>query len=52
MIQQIVFFILKFRVTISKINENLVSTTNRYMERNVDIFANDFMLGKKVNIQL
>ena len=52
MIQQIMYVILKFRVTISKNNENLISTTNRCLERYVDIFANDFMFGKKVNNNL
>ena len=52
MIQQIMYVILKFRVTISKNNENLISTTDRYLERYVDIFANDFMFGKKVNNNL
>ena len=52
MIQQIMYVILKFRVNISKNNENLISTTDRYLERYVDIFANDFMFGKKVNNNL
>ena len=52
MIQQIMYVTLKYRVTISKNNENLISTTDRYLERYVDIFANDFMFGKKVNNNL